>query len=92
MWKTLTGILSSKISNHLEKHSILATEQQGAIKKSYGTKRQLLINRSIFEDAFRKKKNLSCAYIDYMKAYDSVPHNWIIEILRAYKVSNVIVQ
>ena len=91
MWKTLTGILSSKISAHLEKHSILAMEQQGAIKKSYGTKRQLLINRSIFEDAFRKKKNLSCAYIDYQKAYDSVPHGWIIEILYAYKVSDIIV-
>ena len=91
MWKTLTGILSEKINAHLVKYSILAAEQQGAIKKSYGTKRQLLINRSIFEDAFRKKKNLSCLYVDYQKAYDSVPHGWILEILSAYKVSEVIV-
>ena len=47
-------ILSNKINTHLSKNNLLASEQQGAVKNSYGTKRQLLINRSIFEDVFRK--------------------------------------
>ena len=40
---------------------------------------------------FRNKRNLSFGYIDYAKAYDSVPHKWIIDILHAYKVNDVIV-
>ena len=91
-WKLLSGILAEKISLHLNKYSIIAREQQGAVKKSYGTKTQLLINKSIFEDAFRKRKNLSMCYIDYAKAYDSVPHKWIIETLAVYKINSVILR
>ena len=91
MWKCLTGILSDKITNHLNSYNIIAEEQQGAVKNSYGTKTQLLINKSVVEDAIRNKKNLSMLYIDYSKAYDSVPHAWIIEILSVYKVSPIII-
>ena len=91
MWKALTGILSNKINSHLIKYDILASEQQGAVKKSYGTKRQLLINRSVFEDVFRRKKDLSSIYIDYQKAYDSVPHKWIVDVMSAYKINDTIV-
>ena len=90
-WKCLSGILSERITFHLNQNDILAVEQQGAIKNSYGTKTQLLINKSVFEDAMRKKKDLSMLYIDYQKAYDSVPHNWIVEMLNIYKVSPVII-
>ena len=89
-WKLLSGILAEKITSHLNEHSIIAQEQQGAVKKSYGTKTQLLINKSVFEDACRKRKNLSMCYIDYAKAYDSVPHKWILEILTVYKISSTI--
>ena len=39
----------------------------------------------IQEDAKKKKKNLSTAWIDYKKAFDSVPHDWIIETLKIHK-------
>ena len=86
----MSGILAEKISLHLNEHSVIAKEQQGGVKNSYGTKTQLLINKSVFEDAFRKRRNLSMCYIDYAKAYDSVPHKWILEILTVYKISSVI--
>ena len=31
-------------------------------------------------------------YIDYCKAYDSVPHHWTIDVMKAYKISSVIIQ
>ena len=34
---------------------------------------------------------MSITYIDFQKAYDSVPHPWIIETLRTYKISTVII-
>ena len=83
-------MLAEKISLPLDNHSIIAREQQGAVKKSYGTKTQLLINKSVFEDAFRRRRNLSMCFIDYAKAYDSVPHKWILEILAIYKINSII--
>ena len=36
------------------------------------------------------KKNLSTAWIDYKKAFDSVPHFWILACLRMYKINLVL--
>ena len=41
----------------------------------------------ILEDCKAKRKNLSTAWIDYRKAFDSVPHSWIIKAMQIYKVS-----
>ena len=37
------------------------------------------------------KKNLSTTWIDYKKAFDSIPHTWIIRCLEIYVISPVIV-
>ena len=81
MWKCLTGIIGDKISKFMNANDMIAVEQQGAVKRSYGTKTQLLINKNILADATRRKRNLHMLYIDYSKAYDSVPHAWIKESL-----------
>ena len=90
-WKCLTGIIGEKIASFMNANNMLAVEQQGAIKKSYGTKTQLLINKNILADAARRKRNLHMLYIDYSKAYDSVPHAWIKESLSVYKISPTII-
>ena len=90
-WKCLTGILGDKIASFLVSNNMLAVEQQGGIKRSYGTKTQLLINKSILSDAIRRKRNLHMLYVDYSKAYDSVPHAWIKESLSVYKISSIII-
>ena len=64
----------------------LENEQKGCIKKRLGTKDQLLINKAILEDAKRRQRNLSMAWVDYQKAFDSVPHTWINRCLELYKV------
>ena len=44
-----------------------------------------MINNAILENCKKRKKNLSTAWIDYKKAFDSVPHSWIIKFLQMYK-------
>jgi hypothetical protein len=44
----------------------------------------------ILENCHGRKRNLSTAWIDYRKAFDSVPHSWIIQALEIYRVSPVI--
>ena len=58
---------------------------------SYGCKDQLLINKMILEECKTQKKNLSTAWINYKKAFDSKPHTWIIKCLEIYEISHVIV-
>jgi len=37
----------------------------------------------ILREVKMRKKNLSMAWIDYKKAYDMVPHSWILECIEA---------
>ena len=36
----------------------------------------------------RNRRNLRMTWIDYRKAYDSVSHSWIFEVLRMYKIAS----
>ena len=37
------------------------------------------IHRAVIKEVKSRDKNLAMAWIDYTKAYDMVPHLWIIE-------------
>lgn len=86
-YKWLTGIYSDELYEHLENNNYLESEQKGCIRNKLGTKDQLLINKTILEDCKRRGKNLSMAWIDYKKAFDSIPHSWILKCLELYNVS-----
>jgi hypothetical protein len=69
-YKTLTGIRARRIPRHLE-------EQNGCYLGSKGCKDKLIVSSAIYEDCRRRKKNLSIAWIDYQKAFDSVSPSWL---------------
>ena len=45
----------------------------------------------MLEEVRTKKKNLTTAWVDYKKAFDSVPHDWIAKCLTICKISPVLV-
>jgi hypothetical protein len=61
----------------LEEHNLLPAEQKGCHSGSKGCKDQLLISKAILKDCKKRRNNLNMAWIDYQKAFDSVPHSWI---------------
>ena len=65
----------------MENENLLPEEQKGCRRKSRGTKDQLLIDKTILKDCRKRRTNLAMAWIDYRKAYDFVPHSWILECL-----------
>ena len=85
IYKIQTSIITSRMNHHIATNNIIPQEQKGNSSNTFGTIDQLLINKMIQEDAKKKKKNLSTAWIDYKKAFDSVPHDWIIETLKIHK-------
>ena len=88
-YKVLTSVITERTHTFLEGNNLLPQEQKGCKRGSYGCKDQLLINKMILEDCKNKKKNLSTAWIDYSKAFDSVPHSWIIKAMEMYKLSPI---
>ena len=80
IWKLLTGIISDKTCDHLEENKLLPEEQKGSRRKCQGMKRSTC-DRQMHIVKLQEKKgkfNLSMAWVDYKKAYNVVPHSWII--------------
>ena len=82
MWKLLTGIVADDIYAHLDDQNLLPNEQKGCKKMSRGCKEQLLIDKLILKNCKRRKTDLQMCFIDYKKAYDKIPHSWIIESMK----------
>jgi len=92
MYKTLTGKIAKRISAHLEEQSLLPAEQKGCHPGSKGCKDQLMISKAIYEDCRRRNKNLHIAWIDYQKAFYSIPHSWVEKSIALVGVNNKIVR
>ena len=76
----------------LESNKILPNEQKRCKRESRGTKDQLSIDKMVLKDCKRRHANLAMAWIDYRKAYDMVPHSWIIECLEIFGIARNVEQ
>eukprot|EP00111_Clytia_hemisphaerica_P006506 TCONS_00018870-protein len=74
-----------RMKTHLTTFDLIPEEQKGGISGNQGTVDQLLIDNMILENARKSKHNLSTAWIDYRKAFDSVPHGWLKRSLQIHK-------
>ena len=90
-WKLMTGIIADSMYEFFVENDVLPVEQKGCRRNSRGTKDQLLIDKMVLADCKRKHKNLAMAWVDYKKAYDMVPHSWIIESLKMAQVAENII-
>ena len=61
------------------------------MRKTRGCKDCLLLDRLITQKAQKNKSNIALMWIDYKKAYESVPHSWIIEVMTLYKIQPPII-
>ena len=51
-----------------------------------------MISKAIYEDCRRRNKNLSIAWTDYQKAFDSIPHSWVEKSIALAGVNSKIVR
>lgn len=50
-----------------------------------------MIDNLITTQAKKRLKIISMAWIDYQKAFDSVPHSWLLEVLKIYKINRQVI-
>ena len=91
MWKILTAQIREEIYHSLTSRGLFPDEQKGCCKGSRGAAELLYIDKHILDESKTRRKNLAIAWIDYKKAYDMVPHSWIINSLLMYKISDEII-
>ena len=79
------------MDEHCRVNDIITLNQTGGRKRSWGHIDQLLINKTITEEAVSNRRNLISIDLDFKKAFDSVLQSWIIESLKLTKVNPVII-
>ena len=77
--------LLGQANRHLTEHGLIQGDQQGAKEKRSGTVDNLLIDRMVLQDAQRGRRNLSMAWVDVAKAYDSLDHHWLIDMCNLHR-------
>lgn len=91
IYKAFTSLIMEKLLKEIDPIWKKIYEQRGSKRGVPGLKDNILIDSSVCQDANTYKRNLSMAWIDYRKAYDSTSHEWITLLLRTLKVNPLIV-
>ena len=81
----IVSIGTSQLYSHLEDYDLMEGEQRGAKEKCSGATDNILIDRMVCQDSQRGRRNISMAWIDVRKAYDSVFHNWLREMFSVHR-------
>ena len=87
----LTTQIREEIHHSLTSRGLLPDEQKECCKGARGTAELLNIDQHILDESKTRLQNLAMAWIDYEKAYDMVPHSWIINSLKMYKISDEVI-
>lgn len=86
-YKLLTSYITLFVDRHVRSNNILPTEQVALQKKTWGCTHALTLDQTLVSDAqYQKQRQISLAWIDYAKAFDSVPHAYIKWLLRVVKI------
>ena len=79
------------LTDHVLHNNIITNEQAGGKKGTCGTTEQLLMNKSILKEVKNSRRNLVTVWLDYRKAFDSIPYSWLLQALKLAKVPEIII-
>ena len=47
----------------------------------------IILDKEILRNCRQRLTNLSMGWLDFKKAYDMVPHSWIVEVLKMFGIA-----
>ena len=87
--KVLETVFRDVIMNHLIRNELIASEQHGFVRKKASTT-NLLETLNIITKALSSGLNVDAIYLDFAKAFDTVPHKRLLEKLKAFGLNKKI--
>ena len=91
MLKVHTSCINEFLQDHCEINKIITTEQAGGKKDVWSCLEQFIINKMILDEVIKHKRSVVMAWLDYQKAFDSVPHEWLLIALKLAKVPPLVI-
>lgn len=86
-YKVLTGSIAAWLDERTRNTLARPTEQRALVKGDWNTTTALLLDSAMLLDTrAQQDREIQTAWIDYAKAYDSLPHSIILSILDALKL------
>ena len=85
-WKLLTDVIADRMYEHIDQEKLLPEEQKRCSKSSIGANDLVYIYKAVIKEVKSINKNSAVTWIDYKKAYDTIPNSWIIECLDFFGV------
>ena len=85
--KILEHIILTNIVNHFDCYSVL-TDRQHGFRSKHSTESQLIITTQDLAQSPNKKLQVDMIILDFSKAFDTVPHNRLLNKLDRYGIRN----
>jgi hypothetical protein len=89
--KLFTMILEKRLNKWVEQHGLCA-KGQARFRKYYRNIDQLFILRTLIEHSKAKKKPFYCCFVDFKKAFNTVPHEVLWKVLAGLVVEGRFLQ
>ena len=87
--KIMETLVRDSVIEYMNKNKLFTNKQYGFISKR-STSLQLLEVLDQWTEALDEGKNIDCIYMDYQKAFDTVPHRRLLGKLETYGIKNPI--
>ena len=85
--KVLEHIIHSQIMNHFNEHSLLTDKQHG-FRQKHSCESQLILTVNDLALSLNKRSQIDLIIMDFSKAFDTVPHNRLLNKLHNYGIRN----
>ena len=79
------------LTDHALHNNIITNEQTGGKNGTWGTTEQHLINKSILKEVKNSRRILVTFWLDDCKAFDSIPHSWLLQALKLTKIPGIFI-